>query len=99
MTFLLSYRFMAAVVTTAGALCATAGIADTDAAKRAEVGSVVSGRVDFARDIQPIFTARCVACHGVDRPLGGLRLHRREDALAGGDGGAAIVPHGDSILG
>ena len=31
-------------------------------------------RVDFARDIQPIFDAKCVKCHGANSPAGGLRL-------------------------
>jgi mono/diheme cytochrome c family protein len=49
--------------------------------------------VDFVRDIQPILAQRCFSCHGgTGRLQGGLRLHRREDALAGGDSGLVIVP-------
>ena len=48
--------------------------------------------VDFARDVSPILTKHCVACHGPDKQKGGLRLDRAADALAGGDSGKAIVP-------
>ena len=49
--------------------------------------------VDFGRDIQPIFAKRCFACHGPDKGEGGLRLNRRETALAELDSGQrAIVP-------
>lgn len=49
--------------------------------------------VDFGRDIQPILAKRCFACHGPDKGEGGLRLNRRETALAELDSGAAaIVP-------
>lgn len=48
--------------------------------------------IDFARDIQPIFSQTCLRCHGVERPKGGLRLDTREHALRGGERGADIVP-------
>src|SRR4051794_17062844 len=49
--------------------------------------------VDFARDVRPIFKARCVSCHGPKRQRGGLRLDLRAAALKGGDTHApAIVP-------
>ena len=43
-----------------------------------------AGRVDYQRDIQPIFQARCVSCHGPELQMNGLRLDRRADALRGG---------------
>ena len=52
-------------------------------------------RVDFERDIAPIFQASCESCHGAKQQLSGLRLDRRADALAGGYSGAVIRP-GDS---
>jgi hypothetical protein len=52
-------------------------------------------KVDFQRDIQPIFTSRCESCHGADKQSGGLRLDDRNAALAGGYSGPAIKP-GDS---
>jgi len=48
--------------------------------------------VDFDRDVKPIFAKHCASCHGPDKQKSGLRLDRRADALAGGDGGAVIAP-------
>jgi len=50
--------------------------------------------IDFGRDIQPILSDRCYACHGQDAETreGGLRLDKRDAALTGGDSGAAFVP-------
>ena len=47
--------------------------------------------VDFARDIEPILSGRCVECHGADKQKAGLRLDRRADALAGAWGGEEPV--------
>jgi len=49
-------------------------------------------RVDFDRDVRPIFAASCVGCHGPKKQKGGLALHRKAAAFAGGDDGPAIVP-------
>ncbi|MEO6808026.1 MAG: PSD1 and planctomycete cytochrome C domain-containing protein [Isosphaeraceae bacterium] len=49
--------------------------------------------VDFEADVQPIFQASCVGCHGQDKQKGGLRLDVKALALKGGDNFApAIVP-------
>jgi mono/diheme cytochrome c family protein len=48
--------------------------------------------VEFRKDIRPIFTRSCLACHGAKRRDGGLRLDLRSRALEGGDSGPAIVP-------
>lgn len=50
--------------------------------------------VDFNRDVQPILSDRCYACHGPDAGSreAKLRLDVREVAVAGRKGGAAIVP-------
>jgi mono/diheme cytochrome c family protein len=50
--------------------------------------------IDFMRQVQPILSENCYACHGPDDASveAGLRLDRRERALAGGDSGKAIVP-------
>jgi mono/diheme cytochrome c family protein len=52
-------------------------------------------QVTFARDIAPIFQKNCIACHGMEKPQGGLRLDSEADALKGGESGKAIIP-GDS---
>jgi hypothetical protein len=51
-------------------------------------------KVDFNRQVQPILSENCYACHGPDGASveGGLRLDRREFALKGGESGKAIVP-------
>jgi hypothetical protein len=52
-------------------------------------------KLAFNRDIRPIFSKTCFACHGPDAAAvkGGLRLDIRELALIGGESGkAAIVP-------
>jgi mono/diheme cytochrome c family protein len=47
--------------------------------------------VDFNRDVKPILAKHCLSCHG-EKAKGGLRLDNKTDAIAGGDGGAVIVP-------
>ncbi|MBU6401489.1 MAG: DUF1549 domain-containing protein [Verrucomicrobia bacterium] len=48
--------------------------------------------VRFSRDIQPIFEASCIRCHGRGRHKGGFRLDNRDTLLKGGDDGPAVVP-------
>src|SRR2546421_57720 len=52
-------------------------------------------KIDFSRDIQPIFSENCSACHGPekDKRKAGLRLDLKEGAFAKLDSGAyAVVP-------
>jgi mono/diheme cytochrome c family protein len=76
----------------ASALMLTAGLASAaDPAKK----------VDFAKDVAPIFKASCVGCHGLDaakpkkKAAAKLRLDDEAEILKGGKSGAAIIP-GDS---
>ena len=51
-------------------------------------------KLDFNRDVRPILSDKCFACHGPDtaKNKGGLRLDTRDFALKGGKSdGAAIV--------
>jgi hypothetical protein len=48
--------------------------------------------VDFARDIEPIFKAACVECHGAKKPKAQFRVDSKPHAMQGGVGGPAIVP-------
>lgn len=49
--------------------------------------------VDFARDIEPLLSARCVACHRPQKAAGGLDLQTPGAALREGDSGSrGIVP-------
>jgi hypothetical protein len=48
----------------------------------------------FEREVRPVLSDRCYACHSgrLKEPKGGLRLDSRSGLLAGGDTGPAIVP-------
>ena len=51
------------------------------------------GRVDFKRDVRPIFEKYCFDCHGPKQQLSGLRLDRRDAVLRqGGYSGQVIIP-------
>jgi ankyrin repeat protein len=54
-------------------------------------------RIDFARDVQPIFRTHCYGCHSTTLQSGNFRLDRRRDSMPNrvGANGARIVP-GDS---
>jgi len=45
-----------------------------------------AARVDFVRDVQPIFRQHCIGCHGPTIHQNGLRLDRRHNAMRGGTG-------------
>jgi hypothetical protein len=51
--------------------------------------------VTFAKDIQPLFKASCVGCHGAERPKAQLRLDTLEGVLKGTKQGS-ILKTGDS---
>ncbi len=51
--------------------------------------------VTYAKDIQPLFEASCVRCHGENRPKAGLRLDSADAVLKGSKDGKVVVP-GDS---
>src|SRR4051812_38363937 len=59
-----------------------------------------AGKVDFVRDIQPIFKASCLKCHGPEKPKAQFRVDSRSHALKGGVAGKAILPGkgADSLL-
>src|SRR6478752_10454078 len=48
--------------------------------------------IDYDKQIKPIFTARCKACHGALKQEGGLRLDTGAFARQGGDSGTIIAP-------
>ena len=53
----------------------------------------INSTVSYARDVQPVFAAKCVICHGV---LGGLDLTSYDALIAGGDSGSNVIP-GDAV--
>jgi hypothetical protein len=52
-------------------------------------------RVDFAREIRPIFNERCVACHGGVKQAGGLSFLMHDRVLQPTKSGAVPVVRGD----
>jgi mono/diheme cytochrome c family protein len=62
------------------------------AADDAKLPPPVGRKVDYARDVQPIFATNCYSCHGEKKQQSGFRLDRKADALKGGDIGKPIVP-------
>jgi ankyrin repeat protein len=48
------------------------------------VTSLSAQKVDFSRDVQPIFKANCYGCHGPAQQMNSFRLDRRSDAMRGG---------------
>ncbi len=53
-------------------------------------------RIDFARDVQPIFKRHCFSCHDGRKHKAGLRLDVRASALRGGESGKPAVVPGNS---
>jgi Protein of unknown function (DUF1549)/Protein of unknown function (DUF1553)/Planctomycete cytochrome C len=56
--------------------------------------------VDYIRDIKPVLSKRCYACHGALKQKAGLRLDTAALMKKGGDSGSAIEPgsSGDSLI-
>jgi hypothetical protein len=52
----------------------------------------VSPKLDFQRDVMPIFETSCIGCHGPKKQRSGFRADRREDFFAPGDPKPLIVP-------
>jgi ankyrin repeat protein len=51
-------------------------------------------KVDFRRDVQPLFKANCIGCHGPAQQMNGFRLDRRSAAMKGGT--IAVIGPGNS---
>ena len=87
-------RFLRPLLWTAISLVVVGGVAQP--AQRDGTGPELPppahSEIDFGRDIQPILENNCYRCHGPADSRGGLRLHRRDLALEGGDHGPVIVP-------
>ena len=47
-------------------------------------------KIDFGRDVLPIFRQNCIGCHGPSQQLSGLRLDRKSSAFK--DGFRRVVP-------
>jgi cytochrome c len=53
-------------------------------------------RIDFDRDIRPIFETSCLRCHGPEKPRSHFRLDNRAAAFCGGDENTNDIVPGDS---
>ena len=52
--------------------------------------------VDFKREIEPLFKAHCIRCHGPDEQRSGYRLDSKDAAFRGGETGEAAIVAGDA---
>ena len=77
------------LVAALGLMAAGAAAAEVDPAK---LPPAVTNKIDFVKDIQPIFEKHCYKCHGGERVKSNFRLTNRELALKGGDQGVAVIP-------
>jgi uncharacterized membrane protein/mono/diheme cytochrome c family protein len=75
-----------------GGTSSTAGTVDTAAESSLAPGLDIVARVDFDRDVRPIFEASCIECHGPKKKKGGLRLDRRGDLFEGDRDLWVIIP-------
>jgi len=56
---------------------------------------IAENRVDFSRDIRPIFNQNCVSCHGGVRQKNGVSFIFRDEALGKGKSGRQTIVPGD----
>ena len=49
-------------------------------------------KIDYQRDVAPIFQTRCYSCHGLAQQTNGLRLDVKAAAMSGGVSGPSIKP-------
>src|SRR5437867_3066179 len=73
-----------------------AGLFSCPGAKAAEVDvsklpPSASRKIDFVKDIQPIFANHCYECHGPKKQEHDLRLDQKTTATRGGESGPAFV--------
>jgi uncharacterized protein DUF1553/uncharacterized protein DUF1549/cytochrome c len=83
------------VLGVAGAIAAAALAAIIWSPAHLVVSRWMHGRVDFSRDIRPIFNQNCVACHGGVRQKNGVSFIFREEALGKGKSGRRTIVPGD----
>jgi mono/diheme cytochrome c family protein len=76
----------ALAIAVAGAAALGLALAGGTGAARAQ------GAVVFARDVWPIFEAKCTTCHGPEDQFNDLRLDSKDRILRGGKNGKVVVP-------
>jgi hypothetical protein len=63
-----------------------------DPEQLAKLPPAADRKIDFVKDVQPIFSEHCYQCHGEKRQEVGFRLDHKATLMAGGDLGRALVP-------
>lgn len=58
--------------------------------------AAAQARVDFARDVQPIFKQNCISCHGPAVHQNGFRLDQRSAAMRGSTMNPGVIRPGES---
>jgi mono/diheme cytochrome c family protein len=80
------------VMVLAGAALAAAGFSVSFPSAPARAAD----KVDFVKDVQPIFAQYCVKCHGADpkgkKPKGKYDMTTKEAALKGGENKNCLIP-------
>ena len=71
-------------------LAACLAVADDDPA--VQLPPPAARQVSFEADVRPILAGSCLNCHNTKKRKGGLDLHAKAGAFAGGDDGPVIVP-------
>lgn len=61
-------------------------------AQIAQLPSPLQRKVDFVKEVQPIFAEHCYQCHGPNRQEAAFRLDHKATVLAGGELGKALAP-------
>lgn len=74
--------------------------AEATAASSGTAAGNASETVRFAKDVMPIFEARCIKCHGGERTRGGLDMKTHASLMKGGEDGEVVKPGSaaDSML-
>ncbi|HYG78325.1 MAG TPA: PSD1 and planctomycete cytochrome C domain-containing protein [Planctomycetota bacterium] len=66
--------------------------ADKKTKSLADLPPAVKKKVDFVKDVQPIFASACYSCHGPRKQEANYRLDHKATAMRGREHGAPIVP-------
>jgi hypothetical protein len=75
------------------ALClSTLSVVWADQADSKSLPPPVQRKIDFRKDIEPLFVQHCYSCHGPEKKRSGLRLDQKAAAFLGGDLGPAFIP-------
>jgi hypothetical protein len=86
-----TFRPFGILVLVAAIVCAARFLQAADETATSKLPPPADRKIDFAKDVQPLFAKHCYSCHGTESEESGLRLDLPKRALAGGDYGPAII--------